>query len=123
MQALNILLFNALHGNKPHVGSLHGFTNGFSIVAVVLVALDKGFDELRADELNMMPHAGEMSGPVVSAGASLHRDAARWLLKYKGTQLVAHQTATKHNPAIRCSAVQLEDILGNINGQNSGMKS
>jgi hypothetical protein len=31
--------------------------------------------------------------------------------------LVTHQTAAKHQATVYCCAVQLEDILGNINGE------
>ena len=41
------LLFDILHGDEPHVGPAHRFTDGIRIVAVMLVVVPIGGDELR----------------------------------------------------------------------------
>jgi hypothetical protein len=54
MQHLDVLLFNAFDGYKPHGRSTHGLADGFCIVGIIFVTFDVGFDKLGADQSGIM---------------------------------------------------------------------
>jgi hypothetical protein len=55
VRCLRILLLDSFHPDKPHPRPAHGFADGFGINAIILVALDVRFDELRGDEPYTIP--------------------------------------------------------------------
>ena len=63
VQGQDILLLGGLHRHEAHTGTADGFANRLSIVGVVLVPLHVGLDELRADELDLIPELPETPAP------------------------------------------------------------
>jgi hypothetical protein len=74
---LQVLLRYGLDRDKTHVRPIHGFTNAFGVVGVVLLALDVRFDELRRHQPYRVTHLLEDTTPGVCAGARFHPDQAR----------------------------------------------
>ena len=106
-----ILLLNGPYRNKPHAWALHRLADCLRVVTVILASLGKWFDKLWADQPHSVFHGSELSTPTVGAGTRFHGDFASRELDHEGAQLVTHQPAAKHDPAVCCRAVQLEDIF------------
>jgi hypothetical protein len=118
MQFLSFLFGQRLNRHETHRVARGGFANGLGIVAIILVAFDEGFDELRIDEPGRVAQPRDLAGPMMGAAASLHRDHAARQISDERQQLRAAQTFAQDLPPTRISAVQMEDALGQIDTQN-----
>jgi hypothetical protein len=63
---LNILLFNGLDADGVHIRPRHCFADRLGIIGVVLIALYKGFYELRWNNLHPIPCITQNPGPVMA---------------------------------------------------------
>ncbi|MCY1308270.1 hypothetical protein D9M70_582640 [compost metagenome] len=64
--------------NKTHRWPRRGFTDRFGIDEIVFVALDEGFNELRGNQLGLMPHNRQLTGDEMRSGTGLHHHPACW---------------------------------------------
>ena len=76
-RGLNVLLLDGLHLHEVHARAAGCLDDRLCIVVIVLVCLDEGLDVMRADQLDFDANGLELSCPVMSGTAGLHRDGAR----------------------------------------------
>jgi hypothetical protein len=79
-----------------HAGPPGRLTDCLGIVAVVLAALDVGFDVLRRDETHLVTERGQLARPMVSAGTSLHGDLGGRQLLEESNYLRAAEIDPQH---------------------------
>jgi hypothetical protein len=68
---LGFLFNQRLNRDEAHRAARGGFADGLGIVAIIFVALDEGFDELRTDEPRRMAQPRHFAGPMMGAAAGL----------------------------------------------------
>ena len=73
---LKVCLFLGLMGNESHSWSAYRFTDGGSIVGVILVGHEIGLDKSGMNAVYGMIAAFDTPGPVGGCGASLHAHEA-----------------------------------------------
>jgi len=118
VQRLYILLLHCPEGNEAHVGALDGLTKSFRIVAVILIPLHEGLYILRADDADAVSELLEGSGPVKGTRAGLDRDQAGFRIGHHAQQPFPANATLQCRLALGVDAVQLKDILGQVNSQN-----
>jgi hypothetical protein len=91
-----------------------GRLTAFSVVQVVLVALDVGLHELRRDQSHRVTLPSEHTRPVVRAATRLQARHAPWQPRHECRQLAAAQAPAQHRMPVTVHPVQLKDALGKI---------
>ena len=114
VQCQHALLLNVLDGHKAHVGAGYCLADGFCIGCVVFIGFDVGFDELGSYEFDGVAQALELASPVVGAAAGFHADQTRGQVHKERGHLVTLQLLLKNGLAVRVDAVELEDVLCQI---------
>ena len=114
MHGQHVLLGNGLDRDEAHVGPPNRFADRLGVVGIVLLALHVGFDELRCDQLDVMPHAAEFACPVMGAGASFHANQTGREFLEEFTDLTAGALAFDHDAFITVDAVDLKYDLCQI---------
>src|SRR5262249_50001220 len=97
-----------------HARPLRRLTNGFGISRVVLLPLDERLDVARRDQPRAMAQLADLTGPVVSAGASFHRDDARRLQRQKTNKLWAGHASTQQRMPGSIRSMHLEYVLRDV---------
>src|SRR5512142_608043 len=114
MQGKDALLLDGFDGHEARVRSTYGLADRLRVGRIGLVALDVGLHVLRWDKADEMPQPAQLSRPVVSARARLHRDDTWRLLREERQQIGATQTAPEHGMGGGIDTVHLENRLGEI---------
>src|SRR5210317_2189477 len=121
MDRLDVLLLDGLERHEPHVRARDCLADRFSIVAVILVALDERLDErldeLRGDQSDVVAIGLQLPCPVVRARTGLHANNAARLGGFQQhlQPLLATQPAPPYGLAVAINTVQLENVFGQIN--------
>lgn len=74
VDGLNVLLFDRFNRYKAHARPTHRFTDRFSVVGVVLVALDVRFGKLWRNQLDGIATGLQLASPVVGTTTGFHAD-------------------------------------------------
>jgi len=112
---LHLKLTRDLHLKLTHpAGGLH---DGLCIIGVVFVGLEKGFDELRADQLHHVAVSLEDPCPVIGSSARFHHDSTGWQIGQVDSQLKPRQSLSENRLAGTVDAVKLKGVPDNINAQ------
>ena len=100
--------------NEAHRWTRDRLADGLRIGRVVLVALHIGLDVGRRHQPDFMAQGDKLPCPVMRRRTSLHADHTRRDPFEQHQQLVTTHLAAKHRPAFIVDAVNLENILRNI---------
>jgi hypothetical protein len=114
MQCLNVLLLNRFLGNEGNVGLPGCGADRLSIIAVVLLSAHKRLHVLRADDFYLVPERFEFPCPVKRARACFHDNDTGRNPGHDIKQLIAHHAPFQNSATIPIDAVQLENLLGDI---------
>jgi len=90
-------------------------TDRFSIRRIMLVGLDVRLDELRRDQLDVVPLRLQLARPVMGAAARFHADQARRQVRKKWGHLIPLELLAEDDLALRIHTVNLEHALCQIN--------
>src|SRR3954453_7689599 len=93
---------------------LLGLALGFGIRSIVLLPLDERLDVSRRGQPHLVPQAGDLACPVVSARARLHGHKTARLRGEEGEDLIAPQLLAEQDRAGGTCRVCLEHVLGQI---------
>src|SRR5690554_483871 len=117
MHGLDILLFNRLGGDKAHIRTAHGFTDGFSINSIILVAFDVGFNKLGGNQANPVAALLQFTRPVMSRSTGLHADfsAVRYFLANRIQPFITRVFTLPTSFTLTICAMDMKDRLCNIN--------
>jgi hypothetical protein len=91
-----------------------GVTNRIVISHVVLLPLHERLHIGRRDHADLVTQRSDLTGPVVGAGAGLHRHQATWLAGEKRQQLISSQLLAEDHAAGSIRAMRLKDRLGQV---------
>jgi hypothetical protein len=108
------LLVLALDRHEPHPGAPHRLAAGLGVRRVVLVRLHVRPDVLRRHQPHLVTELRQLPRPVVSGGARLEADEAGRQVGEELEHLLARQPALEHRPALGVGAVDLEEVLGEV---------
>ncbi len=108
------LLLGRLHRHEAHRWPLDGFANRLGIGRVILVALHVGLHILRRHETNLMAKRPQLARPVMRRRAGLHADQTSWHAGKECEHLAAPQPLAQDRRARRIGAMDLKDVLGQI---------
>ncbi len=97
-----------------HRRPLDGFADCLGIGRVVLVALDVGLNILRRHEANLMAKRPQLARPVMRRRTGLHADQTRPQAGKEPEHLTAPKPSTHHHAVNLIDAVDLKDVLGQI---------
>ena len=117
MERLNILLLNGLLRNKGNVRLSSSGADRLGVVAVVLLPTHERLHILRADDLHVMPERLELPSPVECACAGLKHNCALVDLRSHFKKLIAHHFALQNDATVAVHAMELENVLGDINAE------
>lgn len=115
---LDVLLLDRFDRHKAHRGSTGSLDNRLRIVAIVLVRLDERCDILRADQSDFDTDRLETSRPVVGSAACFHDDHFGIQRAHGIDQRTARDLRPMYDTAATISAVELEDLLREIDAEN-----
>ncbi len=108
MQRQDDLLGLGLHGYKAHTWLLACGPNGLRVGRVRLVALNKGANFARGDELHLMPESLKRASPFVRSATSLHHDQCTGTIGEPLQQAAAFELLTFNTARFLINPVQLE---------------
>ena len=108
------LLVRRLDRDLAHLRPRRGFADRLGIVAIVLAALDEGFDVLRRDQPHRVAEPGQHTSPMMRATAGLQHHLHRWTAREEWHHVVAAQISSQHRPPVGIRAMQGEDGLGRV---------
>ena len=121
MHRQNRLLLGRLHRDEPHRRPAHRLANRLGIRRVVLVALDVGLDVLRRHQPDLMAQRRNRPRPVVRRRTRLHADKAPRQSLEEPQNLNAAHRFTDHHGAARIDAMDLKNVLGQINSDRRNL--
>ena len=108
------LLLFGLDRHDAHGRPRHGLADCGGVGRVVLATLHVRLDVLRRHEPHLMPKGPQLARPEVRGGAGLHADQAGWQRSEIGDDLAAPEAALDDDVARLVHAVDLEDVLGQV---------
>jgi hypothetical protein len=108
------LLLHGFDRHEPHGGSPHSLADGLGIGSIVLIALNVGLHVLGRHQPDLVAKLAQLASPMVSRGASFHANQARWQGLKERHHLAAPQLLPDDHFLIGVDAVNLEDVLGEI---------
>jgi hypothetical protein len=114
MKSLQIELFDTLCGHKPHGGPLHGFSNGFGITEVVLVALAERLHELGGDQLHVVAQCEKLAAEMMGADTGFHANQAGWHVGQPSLNLPSRELLVQDNGPAGIQANQVEAVLADV---------
>jgi hypothetical protein len=117
------LLVLILGRDKPHAGALHRLAAGLGIGRVVLVGLDVGPHVLRRHQPHLVPEPGQLTGLIVGCTAGLQPDQASRQGCEELEHLAARQLALEQHVSLHIGAVQLKQVLGDVEANSSNLHS
>jgi hypothetical protein len=116
------LLVFGLNGHEPHRWPGNGFANRCRISRIVLAPFDVGLHVNRRDQPNGMTEFGQLAPPVVCCRARFHANEARLDLRKKRDHLLATKLPNDNNLALFVDAMNLENILGEIDSDGLNLR-
>jgi hypothetical protein len=108
------LLLLALDRHEPHRGACHSLTDRRGIRHVVLLPPHVRLDIGRRHEPDLMAQAGEQPRPMMRPGTRFHAHQARRRAREGFDHFRTAQPTPDHDPPGDIDAVQLKDILRQI---------
>ena len=120
---LQVLLRHALDRNEVQVGSQTGLGYRQRITGIALVGAGKRLDMLGRHQPHLEAHRLENAAPIVGRETRLHRKNAGLELAQVIHQLVALDLAVGFQLAGDRQHADLEDQLGQVNGDDAGRGS
>ena len=115
MQHQHRLLLFRLDRNKTHRWPRHCLADRFRVRRIVLVPLDVGLHISGRHQPHVVPKLRDLPRPVMRGGASLQAYNACSLLLEEWQNLATPQLPAHDNLARRINAVDLKDVLREIN--------
>src|SRR5690554_5524046 len=115
MRQYHISLFNSARLYEGHSGSGRRFADSEGIVAIVLVAFNKGFDVLGRYQQDFPALGLERSAPVVGATTGFHGHGHIRLISKKIQHLMALDGSVKHLLSCLVNPTDLKNTLCQIN--------
>ena len=109
------LLLDLLHRDKAHVGPTDGFTDRLGVVAIILVVLPIGGDELRRDQPDVMTQRPQLPRPVMRTATGFHPDQTGLELREDVTQAGSRDLTAQDDVAALIDPMELKDVFGQIN--------
>nr|WP_235013292.1 hypothetical protein [Spiribacter sp. SSL99] len=121
VKGLQILLALRLDRHKPHTRTHRGLGNGLCIDAIVLIALHERLHKLTGDEPNLITVGLEQPTSMMRRGAYLHGNHCTRFdaFSYGLDPVVSLASATENNRPTLINRMEVEDVLGVINTDNS----
>jgi hypothetical protein len=119
VKGLQVLLFDCLRRDKPHLRSADRLADRRSIIGVVLLRLQMRFDELRGNQPHSMPKRFENTGPMMSSLPRLQSDHVAWKIRKEIRHLPSTQPFLESKPAFLIGCVELKHILCGIKTYNA----
>lgn len=114
------LLIFGLDCDEPHARALGGFPDCGGISRIVLVRLHERSYELGRYEPHVVAESCQSSGPMMSAAASFHDDAACRPVRKERHELRTFERLAVNRAGLRIDVVNLENALGQIDGDGRG---
>ena len=108
------LLLITLDRHVAHRGAAHGFADGRGIGCVVLAPSDIRLHVLRRNQPDIVPEFAKFAPPEVRRRAGFHPNKASRQLGEIDQHFTPPETALLNDAAERVHAVNLEDMLGEI---------
>ena len=122
MQHEGALLLRALDRDEAHRRPCDGLADRRRIRSIILLPAQIGFDVGGRDQADVMPEGHERAGPVVSRRAGLQPDQARRKGAEEAWDLAAAQRLAQDDLSTSVDAVQLEDVLCDINADRDNLR-
>ena len=108
------LLLRALDGHKAHGWAGHRFTDAFSIKGITFAAFDIWLHIGRRHEPDLMAKGCQLPRPEVGGRTRLHANQARQQAAEEADEFTPAELPTDQNLSILIDAVDLENVLGEI---------
>ncbi|BCG83645.1 hypothetical protein MesoLj113b_71870 (plasmid) [Mesorhizobium sp. 113-3-3] len=121
MKHQNALGIRRFDSHEPHCRSRHRLADRFRVGRIVLVALDVGLYVSRRHQLDHMPECNQLPRPMVRRRAGLHADEARLHIAKQRDKLIAPNFSTEHRVSSIIDAVNLKDVLGDIQSNRDNL--
>ena len=121
MQHQSRLLFCRLDRHEPHRWTRHGFANGSGIGGIALGALDVALHVAWRHHPDGMAEPRQLARPIMRRATGLHADQAGRDLAEKLDDLFAPQLPGNDDLPVLVDAVDLKDILGEINADGANL--
>jgi hypothetical protein len=106
--------FLALDRDKPHGRTSCRFADRLGIRRIILLPLHEGLHVGRSDQPHRMPEVADLTPPVVTAGARLHRNGARRKRRKEWQQLLTAKFLPKQDRSLLIRPMKLERMLSEI---------
>lgn len=117
MRRLHVLLNHTLDGNIAHTRSAHRLADRFGVGAVILVALDVGFNVLRGNQFDVVTAAFQLTASVVRSPTRFHANLGsdRYALAQRRQPTVTFILAAPLRLVVAIDAVNMECVFCDIN--------
>jgi hypothetical protein len=86
------------------------------VIAIVLGALDVGFDVLRRDQTNLVAKRGQFASPMVSAATGFRSNLGGGKLRKEGDELRTAEIDPQYRPILLIDAMEGKDRFGRVDG-------
>ena len=113
MRQCRLLLFG-LDRHEAHGRPRHGLADRRGVGRVVLATLHVSLDVLRRHQAHLVSQRAQLARPEVCGGAGFHADQTGWQRGKVGDDLSAPEAALHDGVARLVHAVDLEDMLGEV---------
>ena len=118
VQCLQIQLLRGLGRHEPHRRALHGFSNRFGIIEVVLLSLAIGADIFGRHQPGIVTERCEFAAQVMCADAGFHTDQARRYIGEPRFHLATRPLLPQHDGAAPIVAHDVERVLADIDADH-----
>jgi transposase len=110
------LLRDRLYRHEMHPRSPCRLADSLGVIAIVLGALDVGFDVLRWNQTDLVAKRDQFASPMVSAATGFHGNLGGGKLREEGDELRAAEIDPQHWSVLLIDAMESEDRFGRVDG-------
>jgi len=114
VERLDVLLFECFLRHEPHVPLLYRGADRLGVITVVLLPAHEWLHVLRGHDLHGVTELLELPLPIECAGGSFDADQARLQFADDLHQLIAAQPPRQYRASLSVDAVELENILRQV---------
>src|SRR5215210_3697337 len=114
MKSLQVELLDCLGRHEAHGGTQHGFSNGFGVAKVVLVALAERLHELGRDQLHVMAQCEKLAAEVMGTNTGFHANQTGWHVGEARLNLPTRELLVQNNGTSGIQANQMEAVLADV---------